>query len=385
MDNELRAVGDRIRSVMPDGWSQRQLAERTGMKTDALSRALNGQRGFSSVELARIADELGTDLYWLVTGEQDPHRVRIAARHSWDAAQRLRVNPGRPSDDQLLGRVAEAYAAAYPEGPSPTEPLPENPTAMREVLGEHFVREYGAIVEDRLGVDVVRLPMLSTDYSLSIGSRAVVILTTTPYWFRSNWSLAHELAHFALGHHTGDSTPGEADEAPADQFAAELLLPRDLVVREDWRRMDEPAVVEFLWRTGVSTKALSIRLDSLDVPVSTEVVAALKRRTLDLIRANAGEERGRIGGVKELIVRQQQSAARVFPPALVDALQKRVGAGAASPEHLAWVLGVPVDEIDFPEPDDDIEAGDDYERVFAARPSATDLADWLAASGQSAQ
>lgn len=355
------------------------------MKTDALSRALNGQRGFSSVELARIADALEADLYWLVTGEQDPHRVKIAARHSWDPAQRLRANAGRPEDEELLDRVVETYAAAYPDGPSPSAPLPDTPVAMREALGEHFVRDYGARVEDRLDVDVVRLPMLSTDYSLSIGSRSVVILTTTPYWFRSNWSLAHELAHLALGHHNGDSDPGEADEVPANRFAAELLMPEELVVRENWLRMDEPAVAEFLWRTGVSTKALSIRLGSLGVPVSAEVVAALKRRTLDLLRAHASEERVAIGGVKQLIVRQQQSAARVFPAALVDALQKRVGAGATSPEHLAWVLDVPVDEIDFPEPDDDIEADDDYERVFAAPPSVTDLEDWLAARGRSAQ
>ncbi len=355
------------------------------MKTDALSRALNGQRGFSSVELARIADELGTDLYWLVTGEPDPHRVRIAARHSWDAGQGIRINPGRPNDDELLRQVAETYEAAFPEGPSPSLPLPGSAAAMRKMLGEHFVRDYGAVVEDQLRVDVVRLPMLSTDYSLSIGSRAIVILATTPYWFRSNWSLAHELAHFALGHHNGDSQPGEKDEAPADRFAAELLLPDDLIARQDWQQIDERGVAEFLWQTGVSTMALKKRLASLGVVVSAEVVAALKRTTPSLIRANAGEDQGVIGGAKQLIVRQQQSAARVFPSALVDALQRRVEAGAASPEHLAWVLDVPVDEIDFPEPDDDNEFVDAYERVLAARPSRADLEDWLATNSQSAQ
>lgn len=377
MDDELRAVGDRIRSLMPAGLSQRQLAERTSMKPDALSRALNGQRGFSSVELARIADVLGTDLYWLVTGAADPHRVRIAARHSWDASQRLRVNPGRPGDGELLGRVAEVYAAAFPEGPIPSESLPDNAPAMRKALGEDFVREYGAVVEDRLGVDVVRLPMLSTDYSLSIGNRAVVILTTTPYWFRSNWSLAHELAHFALGHHEGDFEPGEGDEEPADQFAAQLLLPADLIVRQDWRRINEAGVAEFLWQTGVSTKALRNRLAALEVSVSTEVVAVLKRTTPDLIRANAKAAQA-IGGAKQMIVRQQQSAARMFPSTLVDALQRRVEAGEASPEHLAWVLDVPVDEIYFPELDEDIDFDDDHPPALTARPSGADLEDWLA-------
>ncbi|GAA5063631.1 helix-turn-helix domain-containing protein [Nocardia callitridis] len=385
MDDELQAVGDRIRSHMPPGMNQRQLANRTNMKTDALSRALNGQRGFSSVELARIAEELGTDLYWLVTGEPDPHRVRVAARHSWDGGQGMRINPGRPNDDELLAQVAETYYAAFPEGPSPSLPLPDSASVMREALGENFVRDYGAVVESQLRVDVVRLPMLSTDYSLSIGSRAVVILATTPYWFRSNWSLAHELAHFALGHHSGDFEPGETEEAPADRFAAELLLPEELIGGQDWQQMDERDVAEFLWRTGVSTMALKNRLASLGVLVSAEVVAALKGSTPALIRANVGEDHGVIGGANRLIARQQQSAARVFPSALVDALQRRVEAGAASPEYLAWVLGVTVDEIDFPEPDDESQFDAAFGEAFAGRPSHADLKDWLATKSQPAQ
>jgi transcriptional regulator with XRE-family HTH domain len=62
--------------MMPLGMSQRALTEKAGMTTDALSRALNGQRGFSSRELARIADQLGADLYWLITGTPDPQRHR---------------------------------------------------------------------------------------------------------------------------------------------------------------------------------------------------------------------------------------------------------------------------------------------------------------------
>lgn len=370
---------------MPFGMSQRQLAERVNMKTDALSRALNGQRGFSSVELARVADELDIDLYWLVTGEPDPHRVRIAARHSWDANQRVRINPGRQRDDELLQRVAETYEAAFPKGPSPSAPLPDSAPVMREMLGEHFVRNYGEVVEDRFGVDVIRLPMLSTDYSLSIGSRAIVILTTTPYWFRSNWSLTHELAHFALGHHSGGSEPAESDEAPADQFAADLLLPEDLIIQQDWLQMDERGVAELLWQTGVSTMALKHRLASLGVQVSAEVVGALKQTTPNLIRTNASEEQGVIAGAIQLTVRQQQSAARVFPSVLVDALQRRVESGAVSPEHLAWVLDVPVDELDFPEPDDDSDFVDSYEQVLAARPSQADLEEWLTTNNQPVQ
>lgn len=371
------AVGDRIRSLMPSGMSQRQLADQAGMKPDALSRALNGQRGFSSTELARIADELGADLYWLATGHEDPRRVQIAARHSWDPDRRVSTNPGRSRDDAILAQVVEVYNAALPEGPPPSEQLPDDPARMRDVLGADFVRTFGAAVEARLGVDVVRLPGLTTDYSVTIGPRAVVLLATTPSWFRSNWSLAHELAHLALGHHSGNAEPAEKDEGPANRFAAGLLLPQDLIEREDWQRMDERRLAGFLWRTGVSTKALKNRLDWLRIQPAPGIASALQESTPKLIRAQAEA----VGGTEKVTVRQQDSSARLFPSFVVDALQRRVDAGAASPELLAWALDVPVDEVDFPSPDDE-QLADAYARRLEDRPSAADLGKWAATSNR---
>ncbi|MFD3509305.1 ImmA/IrrE family metallo-endopeptidase [Nocardia sp. NPDC058666] len=84
-----------------------------------------------------------------------------------------------------------------------------------------------------------------------------------PNWFRSNWSLAHELAHLALGHHAGDHVPGEAEELPADEFAANLLLPEELVRQHDWQSMGEQELARFLWETGVSTVVVKNRLATL--------------------------------------------------------------------------------------------------------------------------
>ncbi|NEW33895.1 ImmA/IrrE family metallo-endopeptidase [Nocardia cyriacigeorgica] len=377
MDEKLVAVGDRIRSRIPSGMSQRQLADQAGMKPDALSRALNGQRGFSSAELARIADELGADLYWLATGHEDPRRVQIAARHSWDPDRRVSMNPGRVHDDEILAQVVEVYNAALPEGPPPSEKLPDDPGRMREILGDDFVRTFGAAVEARLGVDVVRLPGLSTDYSITIGPRAVVLLATTPSWFRSNWSLAHELAHLALGHHSGNAEPAEKDEAPANRFAAELLLPQDLIDREDWQRMDERQLAGFLWRTGVSSKALKNRLDWFRIQPAPGIVSALRESTPKLIRAQAQV----VGGTEKVTVRQQDSSTRLFPSLVVDALQRRVDAGTVSPELLAWALAVPVDEIDFLSPDDE-QLADAYARRLEDRPSAADLGKWAASNNR---
>ena len=78
----MAEVGVRIRAAMPAGMSQRQLAERAGMTPDALSRALNGQRGLSPTEVAKIAETLGADTHWLITGAPDPFSLTVAARHA---------------------------------------------------------------------------------------------------------------------------------------------------------------------------------------------------------------------------------------------------------------------------------------------------------------
>ncbi|WP_208637414.1 hypothetical protein [Amycolatopsis echigonensis] len=72
-----------------------------GMTPDAFSRALRGQRNFSSLELARLADLVNTDLYWLITGEPDPHRLSVEPKHA--------------SDEQAINDIALGYRQSYPE------------------------------------------------------------------------------------------------------------------------------------------------------------------------------------------------------------------------------------------------------------------------------
>lgn len=107
-------LGQRVRSRMPAGMSQNRLAERVGMTPDALSRALNGRRGLSLTEVTSIAEVLGADTHWLITGADDPFAVSVAARHSWDARSRVRVNNGRADDQVVLDQVVALYRAAYP-------------------------------------------------------------------------------------------------------------------------------------------------------------------------------------------------------------------------------------------------------------------------------
>jgi transcriptional regulator with XRE-family HTH domain len=377
MDQEMVEIGERIRSRIPSSLSQRRLAGLVDMTPDALSRALNGQRGFSSIELANLGDTLGADVYWLITGRQDPLRVDIAARHAWDPLRAQRVNPGREADDEILQSIVAAYRQAYPDGPPASGSVPEDPEEVRTLLGADFVRGFAEEIESALGIDVIRVPGLSTDYSLTIGERGVVLLVSTSNWFRNNWSAAHELAHLALGHHAGGSVE-QANEEPADGFAAALLLPGDLMRSIDWKSVDESGLADFIWRTGVSTGVLRHRLRNLRIRVPAMLSSALDQPTQRLLRAHVHVLIDATTPTDPIMRREAESTGRRFPLRLLSDLARRVETGQADPAALAWLLDVPIDDIDFPEPDEDL-AVERYEQVLAGAPSAADWKLMLAA------
>lgn len=362
-------VGRRIRALMPEGMSQRQLAELASMTPDALSRALNGQRGLAPIEVAAIAQVLGADTHWLITGAPDPFAVSIAARHSWDAQRRVRVNNGHQEDRTILDQVVALYRAAYPHGPAESAALPADPEALRDLLGPSFVRTFADRVEERLGIDVIRVPGLTTDYSIRIGGRAIIVLATQSSWFRSNWSLAHELGHLTFGHHSTRDAPRQVqkEEKQVDAFAAGLLLPRQ-VLEHIARLTDARSAAALVWDLGVSTEAVRNQLRRAKLVPTEKVARALDRTTprllRDHIRAIAGGE-----GPDPIIAREQAASARRFPLPLLSALQVQINLGATSPMLLAWALDVPVDDIDFPEPAEDHDSA--YERMLADRPTAT--------------
>lgn len=92
--------------------SQKALAQAVGMTADALSRAINGQRGFGALELARIAAELDVEVGFLITGEKDPYRLVVSARHDFDHSSAMRSVDGLEGDQQILENIRLAYAQA---------------------------------------------------------------------------------------------------------------------------------------------------------------------------------------------------------------------------------------------------------------------------------
>lgn len=182
-------------------------------------------------------------MHELITGDPDPHRLVLSARHSFDHDTGARRVDGLEEDEALLVDVRLAYAQA---GPVPvSEPLPSEDEHVRRLLPDGFVRGFVDHLA-QLEVDVVCIENLSTAYSVLIDGRPVIVMPATGNWFFQNWSLAHELGHLALGHE--DVVPGsrgvETKESGANRVAADLLLPRARLQEIDWARTGPAAGAE---------------------------------------------------------------------------------------------------------------------------------------------
>lgn len=345
--------------------TQSQLADSIGMKRDAMSRALNGERAFSARELVDIAQELDQDVHFLITGAQDPNRFVVSARHGYDVNTRSRTLPDTADDEATLNGVALAIRQALDVlgAALGTPTLPRGAHEARSWLGEAFVRPFADRLE-ALGVDVVRVTGVSTAYSMRVAGRPVIVLNGQGQWARENWNLAHEFAHLALGHegvhvHSGSV---EAEERAANAFAAELLLPEAQMREVDWSAITDADLAERVWEWGVSTHAIRMRLQKLGIVPSARVAASLEFTTAGLIRryrsactpppavsaealplfADPGDE---------VTKRITDSGVRRFPRWLIQAHVDAVGAGKLAPGTLAWMLDVDESSIDVGPPE----------------------------------
>ena len=321
-------LGERIArriDAMDPPMTRKAFAETVGLTPDALSRALTGQRGISSLELLHIAEALDADMHELVTGTPDPRRVVLAARHDFDRTTYKRSVPSFEEDKETLENVRIAYAQS--DLPShKIADLPTTPQAMRERLGEGFVRPFISRIESELGADVIRVSELGTAYTATITGRPVILIPAKGNWFRENWDLAHELAHLV----------GLKLEDEANAYAAELLLPESLVRRIDWASASQQTVADFLWETGVSTEALRHRLSALRL-ANEHIEEMLNCSTQRLLR-NARSWSHAFGD--EITERMEAAAVRRFPLALQEAHEEKVGTGLLGPSYLAWMRGV---------------------------------------------
>lgn len=312
------------------------------MTPDAFSRALRGERGFAAIELARLAEVLGVEVHYLITGTPDPYGLRVTARHEFDPDSRRHHVPGAENDRHILDDIALAYRQATTEHP-PASRVPISLEETRRVLGEGFVRPFADRLEE-IGIDVVRLRPVSTAYSFTIVGRAVIVLPATGNWFRENWALAHELGHLVL--HRDDRAPAvTTGEIEANGFAADLLLPESELRGLDWSAITPEELAQRVWTRGVSVDALGRRLRGLGIR-SPLVEDWIGRPTQRLLRKHLASARG-----ADMITRRMDAAsARRFPAHLQDAHLRLISEGKLRKDTLAWMLDVDPNELELDEP-----------------------------------
>ena len=102
--------------------------------------------------------------------------------------------------------------------------------------------------------------------------RVTILVNEKDIETRARFTIAHELGHYYL--HMDDCDAGKLitsfrmDQSPtetqANQFAAELLMPEELL-KEEYRKMIIPVSDSLAKIFNVSKQAMKVRLDSLEL------------------------------------------------------------------------------------------------------------------------
>ncbi len=149
-------------------------------------------------------------------------------------------------------------------------------TAWADPFGEITIPVDPVQIANRLGVDVFTAPMdqlISGVLTKKPNSDAVIYLNRADHSNRQRFTCAHELGHYMSRTIKGTfdyefidrrdqlaSSGSDPDEIYANQFAAALLMPADVVRR---LRRDGLMPFELAYKFKVSEEAMSFRLANL--------------------------------------------------------------------------------------------------------------------------
>ena len=268
-----REIAARVRRARDAaGISQSQLAAALGISQAAVSNLEAGTRPLRVEELVVLSRLLGKELDYFVAPTRSPRGpVGVTLRAS---VAELALPDFREAVNAFLDDVE---AEPLPE---PTTTIgatnPEEAAAqVRQATGQKQppidVRE----IAHKLGVGVFTRPFPEALSALILrhGENAIIGVNSGQSHVRQRFSIAHELGHFVLHHHDqhfieyglAPSADGEqpnyhpVNERAANQFAAELLMPAELV-RKDAKTS---SLARLATRYEVSQEAMGFRLVNL--------------------------------------------------------------------------------------------------------------------------
>jgi Zn-dependent peptidase ImmA (M78 family)/DNA-binding XRE family transcriptional regulator len=257
-----------------NGWSQGELAKRLGRTQTSVSYWESGKRSPGLDDVVELAGVLGRDAADFLPPAQARRPVRAVLRST---AERLAIGDVDQAIDRLLEQADQRV-------------MPPARIQVRSQQPSNAANELLAAAEiPGPPVDVVRLAELCGALVLyepfppelsglvfAEGGGAVIGINAEHFEVRQRFSIAHELGHLLFGHHrTGaaqqfhidinvdQGAPPDYDwreERAANDFAAELLMPRKFVADLHRPGMDPRDLArEF----RVSQVAMSYRLANL--------------------------------------------------------------------------------------------------------------------------
>lgn len=268
-------VAHRIREAREQlGLSQAELARRLDRTQTAISLWESGKRTAGLDDLIDIADALDLDVSMFFP----PNRARRPV------VTVLRATAERLVDHELYTAIDKLVSEAE------VSPMPQPDLAVSATTSAHAANELleKARVDtppvdvhglcSRCGVLVLERPFPDALSGLVFAHEggAVAGINSTHTDTRQRFSLAHELGHFLLGHHerssdyehrfhidVSEGTPPGFDwraERAANDFAADLLMPRRLIAAEFEQSHDASKLAD---RFRVSEIAMGYRLVNL--------------------------------------------------------------------------------------------------------------------------
>lgn len=112
-------------------------------------------------------------------------------------------------------------------------------------------------METQHNLEVLRFPLGAVDGLLvMVNGLPTIGFNGDTAWVRRRFTIAHEVGHLMLGH-TLECGIDTNEEAEANQFAAELLMPL-AILKADYK--NEPDLEKLAWKYIVSKEALCLHL-----------------------------------------------------------------------------------------------------------------------------
>ena len=220
------------------GWTQAMLAEQLGRTQTAVSYWEAAKRKPSLDDLIDLADALNRDVDYFLP----PASIRQPV------ATALRAELARMGSDELQNAI-EGVLAQTEGAELPTQSVrvgARHPSyAANELLEQAGVSAPPVPVEElvmQCGVLLHKgkLPEAVSGLLIELAHGALIAVNKVHVTTRQRFTIAHELGHHLLAHterfhlNLGDGTPAEYNyrlERAANEFAADLLMPRPLVTK----------------------------------------------------------------------------------------------------------------------------------------------------------